>query len=39
MVKHKDKIIPFGPFLIAAFLLLYLFKIDVQEIYNLFSII
>jgi len=39
IVRHKDKIIPFGPFLIAAFLLLFLFKIDVKEIYDLFSII
>ena len=39
IVRHKDKIIPFGPFLIAAFLLLFLLKIDVKEIYNLFSII
>lgn len=39
MIKNKDKIIPFGPFLIAAFLLLFLFKIDVKEIYDLFSVI
>lgn len=38
VIKHKDKIIPFGPFLIAAFLLLFLFKIDVKEIYNLLSL-
>ncbi len=38
LIKHKDKIIPFGPFLVAAFLILYMFKIDVNNIYKLFLI-
>ena len=38
-IKNKDKIIPFGPFLIAAFLILYLSKIDVSVIYSFFNII
>lgn len=38
-IKNKDKIIPFGPFLIAAFLILYLAKIDVSVIYSFFNII
>lgn len=38
VIRHKDKIIPFGPFLIAAFLLLFLLKIDVNQILNLFTI-
>lgn len=37
-IKHKDKVLPFGPFLVAGFLILYLLKIDVKDIYNLFII-
>ncbi len=33
-VKNKDKIVPFGPFLVAAFLILFLTKVDPSEIYN-----
>ena len=36
MIKDKDKVLPFGPFLILGFLLLYMFKIDVKDIYNIF---
>lgn len=35
LVKHKDKMLPFGPFLIAGFLLIYMFKIDINDVYNL----
>lgn len=35
-IKNKDKAIPFGPFLIGSFLLLYLIKIDLSQIYNIF---
>ena len=31
-LKHKDKILPFGPFLVGAFLIIYLLKIDAQVI-------
>ena len=36
--KHKDKAIPFGPFLVAASLILLLLKIDINEIFNFFLI-
>ena len=35
-IKNKDKAIPFGPFLVAGFLLTFLLKIDVSTIYNFF---
>ncbi len=34
LIKNKDKMLPFGPFLILGFLLLFMFKIDVNDIYN-----
>ena len=36
LLKHKDKIIPFGPFLVAAYLMLFLLKLDVNVIYEFF---
>ena len=33
LIKHKDKMLPFGPFLIAGFLLIYMFKIDINDVY------
>lgn len=33
-LRHKDKVLPFGPFLVAGFLIIYLLKIDVSDIYN-----
>lgn len=39
MIKHNDKVIPFGPFLVAGFLIIYLLKIDINDLYRLFSII
>lgn len=33
-LKHKDKVLPFGPFLVAGFLIIYLLKIDINDIYN-----
>ena len=33
-LKNRDKAIPFGPFLVAGFLLTFLLKIDVGTIYN-----
>ena len=33
-LKHKDKVLPFGPFLVAGFLIIYLLKIDITDIYN-----
>ena len=33
-IKNHDKILPFGPFLIAGFFILYLFKIDANTIYQ-----
>lgn len=32
--RKKDKIVPFGPFLVGAFLLLTLFKLDINDVYN-----
>lgn len=31
-LKHKDKILPFGPFLVSAFLIIYLLKIDAKSV-------
>ena len=36
LLKHKDKIIPFGPFLVAAYLMLFLLKLDANVIYEFF---
>ena len=35
-IKRKDKILPFGPFLVAGFLIIYLLKIDINDILLLF---
>lgn len=37
MKLKGDKIIPFGPFLLVALLILYFMKIDTATIYNLFN--
>lgn len=33
-IKKKDKVLPFGPFLVAGFMIIYLLKIDVSDIYQ-----
>ena len=35
-VINKEHMIPFGPFIVAAIILLFLFKIDVNTFANLF---
>jgi len=37
-IKNKDKAIPFGPFLVGSFLLLFLTKIDINTFLNLLII-
>lgn len=39
LFKHKDKVLPFGPFLIAGFIIIFMMKIDIKEIYELFKLI
>lgn len=39
LIKKKDKIIPFGPFLVAGFLLIFFSKISIDEIYNFFLLV
>lgn len=36
-IKTKDNIIPFGPFIIAAFLIVFYTKVDANTIINLFT--
>jgi len=35
-VTNKEHMIPFGPFIVASILLLFLFKIDLNTFANLF---
>ncbi len=37
LYKKKDKIIPFGPFLVGAFLIMILLKLDLDKIYTFLS--
>lgn len=37
-IKTKDNIIPFGPFIVAAFLIVFYAKVDANTIINLFTI-
>ena len=37
-VINKEHMIPFGPFIVASILLLYLFKIDISSFVNLFTL-
>lgn len=37
LIKNKDKAIPFGPFLVGSFLILFLLKIDVADIIKILS--
>ena len=37
LIRHKDKVVPFGPFLVAGFLMLFLLKINVSDIYNIIN--
>ena len=33
-IKNRDKAVPFGPFLVAGFLIVFLFKIDLEMLYE-----
>ena len=37
LIRHKDKVVPFGPFLVAGFLMLFLLKINISDIYNIIN--
>lgn len=39
LIKSKDKALPFGPFLVASFLILILLKVNYMDIYTYFGII
>ncbi len=39
LIKSKDKALPFGPFLIASFLILIILKISTNDIYSYFGMI
>lgn len=38
MIKNKDNVVPFGPFLVIGLLLIYFTKIDVSDIYEFLKI-
>lgn len=38
LIKYKDKIIPFGPFLILGYLFIIFFKIDINSVYTYFGL-
>ena len=34
LVRNKEHVIPFGPFIVAALLIIYFTKIDVSDVFN-----
>ena len=38
LYKKKDKIVPFGPFLVGAFLIIILLKLDIDKVYTFLNL-